>query len=426
MTAVHQTLRKGWCPGVRRPMATGDGLIVRIRPRCGRLLVSDAAALSMLAERYGNGLIDLTRRANVQLRGVTPESLAALSADLDALRLADGTVDAEAARNVVVGPLAGLDPGEAMDVRPIVDALEDELAREATALRLPGKFGFIVDGGGRLPLDGERADIRLRAVGRAEGADIAIGIDRPGGVRWLRLVAPDRAVAAVMGLVRAFARLDRTDGGARMMDVSEADIDEITTPLDELGRPASGLGFARAGSSTALGVIGSEGGPMAVGFAPPFGRVQAEDLLAIAEQARELGLTEFRISPWRSLYVPVADEASARALLKAAEAHGMITTPGDPLLAIDACPGAPACASAELDTRAAARVLAPLLAQLGCETAHVSGCGKGCARSKAADLVLVGDGARFGIVRHGTVHGQVVGSVSPPDLPSLPSLSHIF
>lgn len=61
---------KGWCPGALRPMPSGDGLIVRIRPFCGALSLEQARGLAALARRLGNGHIDLTRRANLQLRGL--------------------------------------------------------------------------------------------------------------------------------------------------------------------------------------------------------------------------------------------------------------------------------------------------------------------------------------------------------------------
>ncbi|HWL21327.1 MAG TPA: precorrin-3B synthase, partial [Bradyrhizobium sp.] len=51
---------KGWCPSAYRPMQSGDGLVVRIRPRGGRLSAGQASAIADLAERHGNGLIDLT------------------------------------------------------------------------------------------------------------------------------------------------------------------------------------------------------------------------------------------------------------------------------------------------------------------------------------------------------------------------------
>ena len=49
---------KGWCPGALRPMQSGDGLVVRVRPFGGRLEAAQVAGIADLAERYGNGLID--------------------------------------------------------------------------------------------------------------------------------------------------------------------------------------------------------------------------------------------------------------------------------------------------------------------------------------------------------------------------------
>ncbi len=72
MTAIASSVR-GWCPGALRPMESGDGLIVRLRPRCGTLRAADVRAIADIAARYGNGLIDLTRRANIQMRGLAPD-----------------------------------------------------------------------------------------------------------------------------------------------------------------------------------------------------------------------------------------------------------------------------------------------------------------------------------------------------------------
>src|SRR5690349_10110447 len=101
---------KGWCPGALRPMPSGDGLIVRIRPPCGAFTLGQAAALADLAQSLGNGHIDLTRRANLQLRGLGEARLPALHAALRKLMLLDRDAETEAGRNVMVSPLAGLDP----------------------------------------------------------------------------------------------------------------------------------------------------------------------------------------------------------------------------------------------------------------------------------------------------------------------------
>lgn len=427
MSAQRQSFKKGWCPGVRRPMETGDGQIVRIRPRGGRLLATDLAEIAKLARLYGNGLIDLTRRANVQMRGLTPESFPALVSDLDRLGLADETEAAEAARNVMVNPLTGLDPAEVMDVRALARALEEMLSGRAGGggFRLSGKFGFIVDGGGCFSLDGERADIRIRAVGSADQPGVAIGIDRAEGGLWLRLVEPEQVLSAVDCLIDVFVALTEEFGDVRMAEVPEDVARALERAVEGFGEPAGALKFARTNTQKTLGEIVLDAGSAVVGFAAPFGRVEAEDLLAVAERAIAVGAPEFRVSPWRSFYVPVPDQQAAQHLSVFAGAHGFLVDSDEPLLAIDACPGLPACASASVDTRAAARALAPLLRQIGCASAHVSGCSKGCARSKPADLVLVGESGQFRVVRNGTVNGSTVGHISPDNIQNLVALRRV-
>jgi hypothetical protein len=40
---------KGWCPGVQRPMQSGDGLLVRVRPWAGAFTLEQAAGLADIA-----------------------------------------------------------------------------------------------------------------------------------------------------------------------------------------------------------------------------------------------------------------------------------------------------------------------------------------------------------------------------------------
>ncbi|HRO16362.1 MAG TPA: precorrin-3B synthase, partial [Paracoccus sp. (in: a-proteobacteria)] len=99
-------------------MQSGDGLVVRVRPPGGRLTQAQAAGIAGLARAHGSGLIDLSARANVQLRGVRGDSHAPLIEDLRALGLVDDSIAVETRRNIVVTPFA--DAG--------TDALAAELA----------------------------------------------------------------------------------------------------------------------------------------------------------------------------------------------------------------------------------------------------------------------------------------------------------
>ncbi len=132
---------KGWCPSALRPMLSGDGLVVRLRPRGGRWSAEQAVGIAELAQRCGNGLIDLTSRANLQIRGVREQSHQSLIAGLVRLGLVDDDQAMEARRNIIVAPF-GVD-GDA--THALASELEHALA--ARALGLPGKFVFAIDCG---------------------------------------------------------------------------------------------------------------------------------------------------------------------------------------------------------------------------------------------------------------------------------------
>ena len=59
-------------------MASGDGLIVRVRPLLARLTAAQVLGLCAAALAHGSGIVELTSRANVQLRGVRAEAHEAL------------------------------------------------------------------------------------------------------------------------------------------------------------------------------------------------------------------------------------------------------------------------------------------------------------------------------------------------------------
>jgi precorrin-3B synthase len=406
MTAAIEV--KGWCPGVLRPMRSGDGLIARVRPWAGAIGLTEAMALADAAEHFGNGHIDLTRRANLQIRGLGEASLNGLQNVVMRIGLVDPDARTEAVRNIMVSPLAGIDPREGMDVRPVARALQRELAMDAALHDLPSKFGFLVDGGGSVSIAGERADIALRVVGQA----VALGLDTRAGTEWVGSTSPDKVAAAALDAARTFLGLRRrqqrlrdldTEGLARLRTMLAAVVDPIDDAL---------LGA----SERPLGVLSLDAGRTAVGVAAAFGRLEADQLRRLATVVGEAGTEDIRLSPWRSIYFSARDIAAARRAVGAAQAMGLIVEQDDPVLRIDACPGAPACRSSSVDTRNDAR----RLVELGFEgTLHLSGCAKGCARSAPADLVLVGEQGRYEVIRNGTARDRPERTVAAHELGTL-------
>ncbi|MDT3380383.1 precorrin-3B synthase [Labrys neptuniae] len=400
---------KGWCPGALRPMRSGDGLIVRVRLTGGELTPERAAALAEAARRFGNGLIDLTSRANLQMRGVRDETLQPLLDRLAELGLLDASAAAEQVRNVIASPLAGLDPSAPVDVQPLIRALELRLIGNDRFHSLPAKFGFLLDGGGVLSLDGVEADIALRAEDDAH-------FRLEAGGEALGRVRVEEALEAALSVAERFLALRQPDE-RRMRDV----VRRIPLPSPE------GIGTSKRkclGSTRSVGVgWEAEGvevptpprpsadppppgegkdqsrlaGPHAAGFftaAAPFGRLDAHQLEGLAGVAARHGAT-LRLTPWRSiLLAPLAVDVTPEV-----SSLGLVVDPGDPRLAIAACPGSPSCLSGEAPAQADAGRLAPVLAgfvERGASV-HISGCAKGCARRAPASITLVGQGGRYGI-----------------------------
>jgi precorrin-3B synthase len=408
---------KGWCPGALRPMQSGDGLIVRVRPQSAALRPHDLGALADAARQFGNGHIDLTRRANLQIRGVREASLSDLHDVIARLGLLDANADSEAVRNIMVNPLAGIDPTEMLDVGPIAGELARWLTSDRSLWALPSKFGFIVDGGGVLSLAEQRADVRLVAM----GSQIAIGIETRAGTEWLGSTTPGAAAAAATEIGLVFIKAASREKRQRVRDLSDEGLVAIRSAMrsqfDALREHPRRVDV----SLDRIGLIELGANKFAIGIAAPFGRIETDQLRKLTDTMAAHGIGEIRLSPWRALYAGVSSRQVGQSILDTAKREGLITEPRDPLLQIEACPGAPGCRSTTLDTRGDGRRLAALLPRSGfAGTVHVSGCAKGCAKSGAADLVLVGSEGRYSIVRNGTAQDQPAGRFTFEELAADP------
>lgn len=375
---------RGWCPGILQPMRSGDGLIVRVRPHGGAFALSEARVLADLAARLGNGHIDLTRRANLQIRGLTEDRLDGLQAELDRLGLLDDDAGSEAVRNVMVAPLA--EPGSG--AYGIAARLEEILTGGPRLRGLPAKFGLLVDEEGPVSLAGERADISLRVMAR----EIAFGLDTREGTRWLGACAPEAATDLVVSAMNAVLE---NAPRMRLRNLSSAAFVRVRSAVAPGLRPLAPL---TASTGRRRGLLDG-----AVGVAAPFGRLEATQLRHLADLAERAGALDLRLSPWRTLYMRVRDAAAGCDVIEGARAIGLIVDDGDSLLRIEACPGRPDCTSSTVDTRADARRLAKRDFE---GSIHLSGCEKGCARSEPSSLVLVGDRGRYRVIRNGTTRDR--------------------
>ncbi|MFX6163980.1 hypothetical protein ABTF41_18525, partial [Acinetobacter baumannii] len=84
------------------------GFLLRVRVPAGVLPAEHARRIAELGERYGNGLIDLSHRGNLQLRGIAADGLEPVTDALRGMGYVSADAASEAVRNVLCSPTAGL------------------------------------------------------------------------------------------------------------------------------------------------------------------------------------------------------------------------------------------------------------------------------------------------------------------------------
>ncbi|MGJ0510641.1 MAG: precorrin-3B synthase [Methylocystis sp.] len=388
---------KGWCPGAFAPMRSNDGLLMRAKIVGSRIAAAQLAALAAIAAECGNGLVDLSQRAQLQLRGVSDAAAPEALRRLDAVGLLPRDAEAERVTNIIVTPLAGLDAAAAFDANALARQLAEALQADEALHALPAKFLFAIDDGGALPIDDVDADIRIVAA----GGDTEVHVTAA-GVEPVCARLSD-AVPTALKLARAFVALRDGAFEQRRMRRLVAAVGAGAV-LRQAGL-AAGTAAPRA-ETRARDFLGARqaGGISFAGVAAPSGRWRAAELAHLAALAGSEGLGEFRLTPWRAFLLPTATLEASENIIRVAEALRLVVSHDDARLAVVACPGAPECPQAQGETRphlARLALLAQKLAGADGVGLHLSGCAKGCARPKSSAVTLVANAGLFDLVDRG-------------------------
>lgn len=393
---------RGWCPSLLTPMESGDGQLVRVKPRAATLTAGQAEAVVQAARRYGNGMIEPTNRGHLQIRGLTEGTVDGFAAAMAGIGLAAATPEAEAVRNVLADPLGPDDPAARFDSHALARRLSAVPESDPVFHALPGKLGLLVDAGVALPLAGCTADIAIRADGDSLTAE-------PGGSgRALRL--PEDAVEdAVRRLLTAFLAWRKGPQDAAAMSsprrmksmVAACGADAVFEAAGLDGPRPVDAGPARKSTLSPAGfapVPDTACGYFAI--AAPFGSMEADGLAALAGLSQRYADGTIRVTPWKSFILWGVSPGDAADLRTAAADIGLVAEPDDPRRRIVACAGRPRCASGHADTRADAAFLAAAgLHATG--LLHLSGCAKGCAHPAPAAAALVATPGGYDLVRNG-------------------------
>lgn len=360
MTIPEQRPYADRCPGLLTPHRAEDGLLVRLRVPGGQTSVAALVELSRIAQTYGEGSLQLTSRANLQIRGIDPDRLEAMTLEVMAAGFLPSFTH-ERVRNVVASPLTGLVPGGQADVRSLVAALDAALCADPALAELPGRFLFVLDDG-RGDVVSLGFDLGLQVV----SSDTVLVL--VGGAGHGFTVPLSHAVPTLIALAHRFLAV-RATLEPPPWHVREVDLSLIAPDA----RPVAVT--VTDSVHLALGAVG--------------GAASVSVPLSLLTPAQMTGLTGVRpegpvvITPWRGLVVP-----GAGAELDRLAAAGFVVNEASAWAGVTACIGSPGCAKSAIDTQATA---AGLVSRLGARRprVHLVGCARRCGAPAESHVDLV-------------------------------------
>jgi len=402
----------------------------------GRLEPGQLRAIGEVAREYavgpvsnpefGNGWIDFTTRQSIQLHWIKLEDVPAVWEKLESVGVTTRSAGGDTMRNISGCPVAGKSPDEIIDTLPILDRFQEEIRGDNELCNMPRKFNISITGTPEGGAQDSINDIGLEpATKEIDGEEVlgfnvrvggGLGGHEPRVARALDVfVEPDRAVDVVRGFVELYHehgnRQNRNKNRSRFF-VDEKGTDWIRKTLQEeyvdwelktggtdmraeytynAGRPEAD------GQFDYLGVHDQKDGNKWVGLSVAVGRLEADEVIRLADLADEYGSGEIRLTRRQNPLIMDVDPDRVDELLRKPLLHKHKPEPNPFVRGAMACTGTEFCSLALAETKAR---MAAMLRWLRDNVdlpddvdqlkMHFSGCTADCGQANTADIGLIG------------------------------------
>ncbi len=385
---------ENFCPGVAHAVPAKDGLLLRIRVPGGLMGASQLRDLAILSSRFADGSLEITSRANLQLRAVRQQDLPEIERVIASVGLFPSPQH-DRIRNITASPLAGLRPEEFLDMRPLVLELDRRLQAEISFTALHPKFSFGLHGDHRRD-SRDLDDLSLEAC--ADGLHLRLFI---AGVATNFSVTQENAVDCLveaaqrcMCLAKQFAVPIRAK---RIIALPEA-FSQLIDSLCCMLMPCSPVACLPAFVETPPGIFPT-GRRELLNIIPsiPLGRLSSQQASAIAQIVKQWNC-DLRLAPWRGVVLGNTPAKAAERIVELLRSVGLSCDGQDGFHGIAACAGSTGCDASLADVRGDAAALAQRLsgkpAPFGW-TINLSGCEKQCARRHGASAELIANDSGY-------------------------------
>ena len=422
-----------------------DAFMSRLRIPGGVLKSYQLRELAAIAQQLTSGYVQVTTRANLQMRLIQPKDAPEFLQRVQAIGLHTRGSGADNIRNLTMNPTAGIDPVELIDVQPFVQQLAQVIINDRAFYDLPRKFNIAYDGGGLIGSVEDTNDIGVKAVrigapvsdparsgehqkhaGSETGAPdalspgiyfrIALGgaTGHKSFARDLGVVVPpaeiNKVVAAVVRVyIEHGCRTNRKK--ARLKHLLETmSFDEYLSLVEKkfgtkLRRaPYDASQMRWASQELAHSHVGDfpqkQKGFSYVGATCPVGHITPKQMLRVAELAELYGSGEVRLTVWQNFIIPNVPDAFVQTLKRALDKAGLPTTQSHLASGVIACTGNSYCKFAQANTKGhALEIIRQLEKKVPLDqpvNIHVTGCPNSCAQHYMGDIGCLGTKTKVG------------------------------
>ena len=141
-----------------------EAFMARLRIPGGQVKTFQLREIARVAEELTTGYVQVTTRANLQLRLIQPKDAPEVLRRIQSVGLHTRGSGADNIRNLTANPTAGIDPHELVDTLPLCHQLGQIILNDRAFYDLPRKFNIAFDGGGLIGTVEDTNDIGVKAV----------------------------------------------------------------------------------------------------------------------------------------------------------------------------------------------------------------------------------------------------------------------
>ena len=388
-----------------------EAFMARLRIPGGLLKTYQWRELAAIARELTTGYIQITTRANLQIRLIQPKDAPEVLRRIQAVGLHTRGAGADNIRNLTANPTAGIDPSELIDVTSLCQQLAQIIINDRSFYDLPRKFNIAFDGGGLIGTVEDTNDIGAKAVKVGDEILFRIALGGATGhqafARDLGVLIPKEELnQVIVALVRVFiANGNRNDRKrARLKHLLDSwTLEKYLAETEkllgkQLRRAAVDPGAVHyPGQKIRHSHIGvypqKQQGLNYVGVAMPVGQMTPKQMLRISELADLYGSGEIRLTVWQNFIIPNVPDTYVGTVRKALRKMGFDTEQSNLRGGLVACTGNSYCKYAQANTKGHALGLADYLEKkLTLDqpvNIHLTGCPHSCAQHYMGDIGLL-------------------------------------